>query len=157
MDLEPRHPQGHGHIRDGMSLGEHVFDLFAAVQEPVRHLCVHHGLFHFRFQSATFPDAFHGRKRQLGFHTLVDQIVHDIVTAADAFAQRCGSGSDDLLRVAKPYVRSVAQAGNAQQFLHCMRLGLFQHAPDKSRTELRHAVGSGIAQDFLRRHTQRLR
>ena len=155
VHLEPCNTQRAHDVRYGVTLGEHVLDLLTAVDEPLRHAVVDHRLLHLRLQALALTDGFHRRERQLGLHALVDEVIHDIVTAADAFAQHSRTGADQILCIAQPHVRTVGQAGNTDQLLHRGRLRIVQHASYEARAEFRNTVGAGGAVDLLARHAQR--
>ena len=157
MHLEPRDAQSHGHVGHGVALGEHVLNLLAAVNEPRGHVMLDHGLFHFRLQALALTHGLHRGEGQLRLHALVDQVIHNIVTAAHAFVQLGCTGADNVLRVAQPHVRTVAQTGNAYQLLHGRGLGIVQHTAHEGRAEFRNAEGACAAIDLLGGHAQRLR
>ena len=157
VHLEPGDAQGHGHVGHGVALGEHVLDLLAAVDEPGGHVMVQHGLLHLGLEALALADRLHGGEGQLRLHALVNEVVHDVVTAADAFVQLGGAGADDILGVAQPHVRAVAQAGDADQLLHGGGLGVVQHAPHEGRAKFGNAEGAGGAVNLFRGNAQGLR
>ncbi len=94
---------------------EHILDLLARVDVPLRHYAAFvHGGFHFLGQShLPFSDGLHRLERQLGLDALQDQVVHDIVSAADTAGQR-NALADQLGGIAEPNIRAVRQTGNRE-------------------------------------------
>ena len=144
--LEPRDAERHHHIGHCVRFGEHVFDLFARVNVPVGHVLFAHRAFHFLGQALALTHGLHRLKRQLGLHALQNQIVHDIVTAADTAGQR-NPLADQLGRIAQPYVRTVRQAGNRNQLGKGRGMRLLDHAAHELCTKLRHRQTAEIAQN----------
>ena len=146
MHLEPRDAERHHNVRDRVRLGEHVLDLFARVDVPVGDVLLAHRSLHFFSQALALTHALHGLERQLGLHALQNQVVHDIVTAADTAGQR-DALMHKLLRVAQPHVRAMRQAGDRDQLREGRGLGLLDHAAYELCAELRHRQTAEVAQD----------
>ena len=142
--LEPRDTERHHHISDRVRFWEHVLDLFARIDVPVRHVLLVHRGFHFLGQSLALAHAFHSFERELGFDALQYQVVHDIVAAADAAGQR-DTAAHQFGRVAQPHVRAVRQAGNGDQFGKRRRVGLLDHAAHELGAELGYGQAAEVA------------
>ena len=144
-----------------MGLGEHILDLAAALNIPVRHIVLPHGLFPAIFKAAlghlTLTDSLHDVERHLGLQPLAEQVEHDAVTAANDLCNGAGSVPDQLIGVARPDVCAVRQARDLDQLGEVLGPGLHQHSADKVSAHLRDTERTGLAVDLLRRHAQRLR
>ena len=129
--------QSHHDVGSCVRTGEHVLDLEAGINIPLRDIGGPHGLLHLRGQTLALSDRLHGLEGQGLVHALGDQIGHDIVAGAD------GSGKDSLalldqgLGVAQPHIRAVGEAGNADQFRHGGGPGVIEHADDELGSKLR--------------------
>ena len=146
VHLEPRDAERHHDIGDRVRLGEHILDLFARVDVPVGHVLLAHRALHLLGQALALTHGLHGLERQLGLHALQNQVVHDIVAAADAAGQR-DALVHQLLRVAQPHVRAVRQAGNRDQLGKGRGLGLLDHAAHEFGAELGHRKAAEVAQN----------
>ena len=149
VHLVPRHTKAHGYIGHGMAAREHVLDLVAAVDGPLGHVVLAHGLLPFGFEPAALAHAFHDVEAHLLLHALGDQEVHDVVAGTEALSQLGRAGIDDVLRVAQPHVRSVRETGDADEFLHGGGPRLHEHATHEARAELRDAQRAGFPHDLL--------
>ena len=98
-----------------MSFREHVADLLARPDIPVRHALSCHGLFPLWLQAFSLTHALHDRKRQRTFHAFVDQIDHDIIPGTDGSRDRCFPCFYKFLRISQPHVGSVGQTGNTDK------------------------------------------
>ena len=127
-----------------MRLREHVTDLLTGPDIPVRYILRFHRLFPLRFQSFTFTHTLHDRKGKCTFHSLVDQIDHDIVTGTDCRRNGCFSGFYKFLCISKPYIRSMGQTGNSDQIGQCLWLCVLHHLDNEVRTELRDSKTSKL-------------
>ena len=96
-----------------MRLREHVLDLLAGPDIPVRYIVVKHVLLPLRplitlsFRNDTFSHILHDLKGLLRFQSHTDQIRHDIISCAD-----CGGNGgllllDQSLRITKPHIRTM--------------------------------------------------
>ena len=141
-----------------MRLREHVTDLLAGPDIPVRHALGGHGLFPFRLQAFSLTDALHDRKRQGALHPFVDQVDHDIITGTD----RRGNGGlarlHQFLGVAQPHVGPVGQTGDPDQVREGLWLCILHHLDNEVRPELRDAeTPQFTAADVLRLDPQHIR
>ena len=97
-----------------MGFREHIFYLAAALDVPVRHIVLPHGLFPAGRKAAlghlALTDGFHNIEGHLRFEALAQQIEHDTVTAADDLRDGTGAAADELVGVARPDVGAVGQA-----------------------------------------------
>ena len=120
-----------------MGLGEHILDLLAGPDIPVRHILFLHGRFKFRLQSLSLTNALHNGKGQGTVHALIDQIDHNIITTADTVGNVSRSLQNQRLRIAKPYVRSVAEPRDPDQVREALGLSVKKHLDHEIRTEFR--------------------
>ena len=142
-----------------MRFREHVLDFQAGINVPLRYTMVPHILLHFlgqQFGCFTLTGDLHDFKCKLGFQSLVQQIGHDRVTAADNLRNGTGAVFNQLLRVTQPDVGSVGQTRYLQQVGELGRMALHQHSTDKRCAHLRQRKGSGFRKDLFRRYTERL-
>ena len=97
-----------------MGLGEHILDLAAALDVPVRHLVLPHGFLPAILEAAlgylALTHSLHDIKGHLGLQTLAQQVQHDAVTAANDLRNGAGAAADQLVRVAGPHIGAVGQA-----------------------------------------------
>ena len=119
VDLVPHQPDGTHQVGHSMGLGEHILDLAAALDIPVRHLMLPHGFLPARLEAAlghlALTHGLHDIKGHLGLQPLAQQVQHDAVTAADDLCNGAGAAADQLVRVARPHVRTVGQTGDLDQ------------------------------------------
>ena len=143
--LEPRDAERHHNIGNGVRLREHILDLLARVDVPFRNVLFVHGVLHFLGEALALSDGFHRLERQLGLHALQNEVVHNIIAAADAAGQR-DALADELGGVAQPNVRAVRQAGNGYQLRERGRMGFLDHAAHELGAELGHGHTAEVAQ-----------
>ena len=105
-----------------------------------------HGGFHFLGQSLALSDGLHRLERQLGLDALQDQVVHNIVSAADTAGQR-NALADQLCGIAEPNVRAVRQAGNRNQLRERRWVRLLYHAAHELGAELGHRHTAEVTED----------
>ena len=102
-----------------MGLGEHILDLAAGLDVPVRHLVLPHGFLPAGLEAAlghlAFTDRLHDIKGHLGLQPLAQQVEHDAVTAADNLRDGAGAAADQLIGVAGPDIGAVGQARDLDQ------------------------------------------
>ena len=146
MHLEPRDTERHHDIRDRVRLREHILDLLARVDVPLGHMLLVHGGFHFLGQSLALSDGFHRLERQLGLDALQDQVVHNIVSAADTAGQR-NALADQLCGIAEPNIRAVRQTGNRNQLRERRWVRLLYHAAHELGSELGHRHTAEVTED----------
>ena len=107
MHLEPRDAKRHHDVCRRVRLREQILDLLAGADVPVRHAGRLHLLLRALGQAASLTDGLHDLERPLFRHTALDEIEHDVVTAADGVVDAGGLGEDEVARVAEPHVRAV--------------------------------------------------
>ena len=97
-----------------MCLREHVLDLLAGADIPVRHIILlHHGLPFFpllryiTFGNLTLTDVLHDVECILIRKAPIDKCRHDRVTASDNGVKVADTVVNEVLCVALPYVSSV--------------------------------------------------
>ena len=132
-----------------MGLGEQIGDLLAGADVPVRHPVLLHLLLRPLRQAAALPHRLHDLEGALGVHPLGDQEQHDVVPATDGLADLGGARGDQVLGVAQPHVGSVGEAGQADQDIELVGLGVLQHPPDEGGAELRDGSAAGGPQDLV--------
>ncbi|SIF58059.1 Uncharacterised protein [Mycobacteroides abscessus subsp. abscessus] len=93
-----------------MCFREHIFYLFAGINIPFRHFIFSHFFFHIIRESLSFTDRLHDLKGEGRLQPLIDQIDHNVITAAYYFTQSTDAVMDKLLCIAEPYIRPVRQA-----------------------------------------------
>ena len=152
MHLEPRDAERHRDIRDRVRLREQILDLPAGFDPPLRHAELLH-LFHdavrprLALVNSALTHGLHEFERALRLHAHVDEIEHDVVSAADAFVGRRDAVDDDVVDVAGPHVRAVGEARQTDERGKLVRLRVHEHLARERRTELRHADRTGMADD----------
>ena len=120
-----------------MCFREHVFDLFARPDIPVRHIVCQHLLFPLRFQSFPLSHALHDREGLLAVQPFSDQISHDVISCTDCRGNGCLAFFDQGLCISKPYVCSMGQTGNADQIWKALRFGIHKHLDNEIGSKLR--------------------
>lgn len=70
-----------------MAAREHVLDLVAAVDGPLGHVMLAHGLLPFGLETAALAHALHDVEAHFLLHALGNQEVHDVVAGAEALGQ----------------------------------------------------------------------
>ncbi len=143
-----------------MRLGEHIFDLQAGVDIPLRHVVIPHGLLVLvreELGGLALSDDLHDFERHARLYTLMHQIGHDAVTRTDYLRDGAGTVLNEFLRIAKPHVCAVRQAGNLQQVGEGLRLCLHEHTANEIRAHLRDGERSRRPADLLGCHAERLR
>ena len=108
MDLIPGNADGHHDVGNGMRLREHVLDLLARINVPVRHIMGPHIGFLFLRQAFALTDMFHDVEGIDRLQLLFQKVGHDIVTARDRFRQRMPR-LHKCFRVARPDVRTMGK------------------------------------------------
>ena len=89
VDFEPGDADRHDDVGDCVRFREHVLDLLAGFDVPVRNVVLLHHLLvlvpgcPFLLGDLAFTDVLHDIEGSLGRHAVFDQADHDIVTAAD--------------------------------------------------------------------------
>ena len=161
IDLEPHQPDGRHQIGHRMGFREHILDLPAGLDVPVRDFVFPHGFFPAGLEAAlghlALTDSLHDIEGHLRFQPLAEQVEHDAVTAADDLGDGAGAAADQLIGVVGPDVRAMGQAGDLDQLGEVFGPGLHQHSAHEVRAHFRDAEGAGLAVDLLRRHAQRFR
>ena len=99
-------------------------------------------------QSLALSDGLHRLERQLGLDALQDQVVHNIVSAADTAGQR-NALADQLCGIAEPNVRAVRQAGNRNQLRERGWVRLLYHAAHELGAELGHGHTAEVTEDRI--------
>ena len=156
MDLEPGDAEGHHHIGHGVGLGEQVGDLFTGADVPVGHAGGLHLLLRPVGQAPALTDRLHDLEGPLGGHPLGDEEQHDVVAAADGLADGDPLLQDQVPGVAQPHVGAVGEAGQPDQNIELVGLGLLQHPPNEGGSEFRDGGAAGGAQNFVVLIAQRL-
>ncbi len=129
---------GHHHIGDRVGFREHVFDLFAGIDVPLRNAVRQHFRFPLLPEPPAFANRFHDREGQALVQPHLNQIHHDIVAAADGGLNRGLAAQNQILGVAHPHVGAVGQTGDPHQIGKILRFGVDQHLHGEIRAELRH-------------------
>ena len=132
--------QRHHYVCDCVGAREHVLDLAAGIDVPVRHVVLYHELLLLLRHAFALTDLLHDGERVTVFETLLAKVVHYVVTGGDGLAH-CGDAVyNQILRVAQPYVRAVGQSGNTDEFLNSRRVYVVEHLADERRSEFMYAV-----------------
>jgi len=98
-----------------MGFREHVFDLLAGPDVPVRYSGFLHGLLKLRSQSLPFSHLLHNSKGKLAVHPFINQIGHNIITGTDGRRDRRFPLQNKSLGIIQPHIGSVRQSGNPDQ------------------------------------------
>ena len=161
VELEPHQPDGAHQVGHSVGLGEHILDLAAGLDVPVRHLVLPHGFLPAGLEAAlghlALTDRLHDIKGHLGLQPLAQQVEHDAVTAADDLRDGAGAAADQLVGVAGPDIGAVGQARDLDQLREVPGPGLHQHSAHEVGAHFRDAEGAGLAVDLFRGHAQLLR
>ncbi|MNW52291.1 hypothetical protein D3C74_298070 [compost metagenome] len=108
IQFEISGPHRGNNVCGGMGLREHVLNLQARVDVPLRHFAFLHFLDPFRCQPFPLTNALRNFKGQSCIHPrFIDQEQHNIVPTTNYGFDVAGSVLDQLLRVPKPYPSSV--------------------------------------------------
>ena len=99
----------------------------------------------------------HNFKRHIGVQTFLNQINHNTVTGTDYFRDGTGAIFNQFLGISQPYIRTMRQSGYLQKVRKSLWLRVNEHLPDKIGSHFRQRQRTGVAGDFLLRHTQRFR
>ena len=144
-----------------MCLREHVFNLFAGPDIPIRHVMLSHillkvrPLLTFPFCNRSFTDTFHDRKGFLTVHPIINEIRHNIITRTDCGRQCTVTSCNVILRSIKPHIRTMWQTGNTHKVREVFRFRITKHLHNKFRTKLRHTKASQIqSHQIIRRNTK---
>ena len=141
-----------------MGFREHIFDLFAGPEIPVRHLMFLHDFLIIRCQALPFTDTFHNLERLFGFNPFVDQIDHNIISCTDSRGNLGFTFLNQCLRIAQPYIRTMGQTGDTHQIRKCFRFCITEHLHNEFRTELRNTKRTQVGTaDVLRFDMERLK
>ena len=152
MHLEPGDAEGHHDIGHRVGLGEEVGDLAGRFDVPVGHALVAHLLLGVTGELAALFDlalthGFHGLEGQGRLDAHGDEIEHDIVAAADGLVDRGDAVHDEVMDIPRPHVGAVGEAGEADQGVEALGLGVHQHLAGEGGAEFRDADGAGLADD----------
>ena len=142
-------PGGVQNVSHGVGLREHVFDLLAGINVPVRDLDLAHGLLVLGLQAFALSYALHDLEGVEGLHASPLQIEHDVISGADDIAERELQVGDEGLGVVEPDVGAMGKTGYPNEILDVFRLGVHEHAADEVRAEFRNAQRSRVAVDVL--------
>ena len=150
--LEPGDAEGHHDIGHRVSLGEEVGDLAGRLDVPLRHAERAHLLLRVVREGAgllhlALAHGLHGLEGQGRLDADRDEIEHDVVAAADGLVNTRDAVYDQIMDVAGPHVRAVGEAGEADQGVKLLRLGVHQHLAGEGGAEFRHADGARVADD----------
>ena len=83
-----------------MGLREHVFDLFAGPDIPVRHAVGCHLLLPLRLQALALSHPLHDGEGQSLLQAPADQVDHDVISGTDGSLNGCLSLLDQSLGIA---------------------------------------------------------
>ena len=158
MHLVPAETKGSDHIGSGMRLREHVFDLEAGINVPVRNAVVSHGLDMFireQLLGVAFTHDLHDLEGHLIRNALGDEVGHNAVTCSDNLRNGADAVGNQFLRVAEVNVGTVGQSGNLQQVGKGLWLRVNQHLADEVGSHLRQREGAGLAHALFLGNAQR--
>ena len=152
MHLEPRNTERHHNIRNGVRLRKKVGYLAARLNVPLGNAECVHLLLGIAGELAASLDlalthGLHGLKRQRRLHALLDEVEHDIVTAADGLVNGGDVVDDEVADIARPNIGAVGEAGQAHQRIKLRRLRLNKHLTGKAGAELGDAYAAGLTDD----------
>ena len=153
MDLEPGDAEGHHHVGHRVGLGEEVADLGQGLDVPVGDVVLPHGLLPALLEAPllhlALPHRLHDLEAHLGVQAHLDEIQHDVVTAAHRLRDGGGAAEDQVPGVAQPHVGAVGETGEPHQGVEVLGLGINQHLTGELGVELRDGHGPGGAQDLI--------
>ena len=113
-------------------------------------------LLHLARRDLALPHALHDREALARVHSLLNQVHHDVVAAADRRLKRRGVRLDQHLRISLPHVRPVRESRDPDQVRESLRLRLEHHVHGEIRSELRNAERpEPAAHDLLRGDAER--
>ena len=140
MHLVPAEAQRRDHVGGSVRFREHVLNLIAGLDVPIRHVVLLHCgdvlLREELFRVALTGD-FHNLKRHFRLKAFQEQVGHDAVSRTDDGGDGAGAVFDEVLRVADPNIRAVGQTRNLQKVGECLRLGIDEHLAHERRAALR--------------------
>ena len=125
-----------------MRFREHIFDLLAGTDIPVRHALRRHGLNPLILQPLPLTHALHDREGKRWLHTLLHQINHDIIPAAYGRGDRRFPFLYQSLRISQPHIRAVGQPGNTHKICKALGFCINNHLDNKFRAKLRNTQTS---------------
>ena len=149
-----------------MSLWEHVLNLFTRSDIPVRHIVGYHILLPFfplRCRSLSLchhalPHGLHNLEGLLRFHSLINQIGHDIIPGTHAGGNRRRAVPYQILCVSHPHIGAMGKPGDPYKIRERFRFGFDYHVHGKVCTEFRDTQTPQLRPaDLLRCNPQRLR
>ena len=149
--LEPGDSVCHHNVSCRMGFREHIFDFFAGPDIPVRNAVFFHGGDPLISETFSFTDALHNSKGKTTFHTLTDQVDHNIITGTDCRGNSSFSLFNQCLRISQPYIRTVGKSGNTDQIRKIFRLGIHKHLHGEISTKFWNSQTAKLAAaDILR-------
>ena len=107
VNLVPGHSEGHHHICHGMGSWEHILNLDAGIDIPLRHTVVFHDLQLLVLQRPVLTNVLHYLEGGLVFDALENQIVHNVITGGNNLTHGGNSAPYIILCVVKPYIGAV--------------------------------------------------
>ena len=153
MHLEPRDTERHHNIGHSVCFGEQIADLGKGINVPIRHIMGAHRLFPTGLKAAllhlTLTDRLHDLKGHLGVKSHLDEIEHNIVTAAHRFQNGSRAANDQITGITQPHIGAVGEAGQANQRIEILGLGIHQHTAGKTGVELRDRHRAGGTQQLV--------
>ena len=149
VDFEIGDTECHHYICRRMSLREHILDLLAGFNIPVRYICRLHIDDILIRQTFPFSNLFHNFERFLFLYPFVDEIDHDTVTSRNGLFQSDGAIFNQSLSIPQPYVRTVGQTGNTQQVRKGLWFCIDQHPSYEFRTKFRNTQCPCFTIDIL--------
>ena len=127
----------HHDIGGGMGLREHVLDLLAGIDVPLRNTVIEHVLAPLVLQALVLSGELHDGEGLTRVHALMHEVDHDIISTADRLLQGGCAVLDEVLRVVEVDVRTVAEARDTYEVREVLRLRILNHLHREGGTELR--------------------
>ena len=159
MKLEPAQFYRRDNISRRVCFREHILDLQAAIDVPLRHIMIEKHLYYLGREllgSFSLSCPLHYLERHFRLYVLVEQIRHDTVTRSDNLGNRTGSVLDKVFRVAEPNVRTVRKSRYLQKVAEFCRFCVKEHLYREARAHFRYAETSGLAVYLLWRDSQNI-
>ena len=161
MDLAVGNAPCHHNIGCRVCFREHILDLFAGLDVPIRHIVICHVLFPLfpvgalSLCNRPLSNCLHDLEGLCRLYAHRDQIEHNIVSGTDRGRNGRHPAHDQILGIAQPHVGSVGQTGNTNQIGESLRLCIDYHLHRKVCAELRNSQCSQpCSANLFRRDTK---
>ena len=146
--LVPGNTPGHHNVRNSVSLREHVLNLLAAPDVPVRyalllHLCLEvRPLVATAAGNDTLTNTLHDSKCIARLKSLIKKIYHYIITTTDGTGKLTFTFLNKLLSITQPNVCTMRKSSDTNQVREALRIRIDKHLHSELSSELRNTEAS---------------